>query len=799
VTAIQQTLLKNGLRDRIVVQVDGQLKTGRDVVVAALLGAEEFGFATAPLVVSGCIMMRVCHLNTCPVGIATQDPVLRKKFEGKPEHVVNFMMFIAEEVREYMAQLGFRTIDEMVGRVDRLDARDAISHWKASGIDLTQILDAWGNPYHVAIRTSMRYGDRRTGVAVRIYNGPLETRTDVTPVTQKVLTIELRSSGPDRDRGTYDDFTVATFSTVLNEESATKEAQPAAKLPALRAATGTITGTVSDPTGAVIPNAKVTLRLQGSDTAYEALAGPDGVYSFISVPPGIYQLVFESPGFQREEVIAVPVTAGRTTVVDSRLNVGSVSETVEVQARSATEVMACSASVSGIALALATPRLREYFPETLLWAPEVETDAHGNAKLQFKLADNITTWKLAVIASTIDGRIVESEADLRAFQPFFIDHNPPPVLTSGDEIALPVTLRNYLDTEQKVAVKLQPNTWSEARGASDQKLTLAPNSSANVIYPLRVRNANESVRQRVTAIASKASDAIEKTIHVHPDGQETTQTLSDLVVGRTTLEFLVPPAAIRGATRAELRVSPSILSSLLEGTDGILQRPGGCAEQTTSTALANLIALRYAKAVHFEKAGFEERALENLAIARDRLYGFFEGGGGVSYWGRGTPDLAVSAHVLGFLVSAAKFVYVDEDRLQRLVEWLEKQQTTDGRWTESPLTTALVARTLAAAQAAELKVTPAALSRAYHHMAKAADLTAEPYAMALFVLAAIDSGDAELARSAAMSLQSIARDERGGLYWDLQTNTPFYGWGTAGRLETTALVERLLANVRALV
>jgi glutamate synthase domain-containing protein 2/glutamate synthase domain-containing protein 1/glutamate synthase domain-containing protein 3 len=136
----QQVLLLNGLRDRIVVQVDGQLKTGRDVVVAALLGAEEFGFATAALVVSGCIMMRVCHLNTCPVGIATQDPELRKKFNGKPEFVENYFRFVAEDVRELMARLGFRTMDEMVGRADRLEMKPAIAHWKAKGIDLARVL-----------------------------------------------------------------------------------------------------------------------------------------------------------------------------------------------------------------------------------------------------------------------------------------------------------------------------------------------------------------------------------------------------------------------------------------------------------------------------------------------------------------------------------------------------------------------------------------------------------------------------------------------------------------------------------
>ncbi|MDM4764053.1 glutamate synthase large subunit [Galbitalea sp. SE-J8] len=136
----QQTLMLNGMRDRVVVQVDGQMKTGRDVIIGALLGAEEFGFATAPLVVSGCILMRVCHLDTCPVGVATQNPELRARFSGKPEFVVNFFEFIAQEVREYLAALGFRSIDELIGRSDLLDVDRAVEHWKADGLDLSPIL-----------------------------------------------------------------------------------------------------------------------------------------------------------------------------------------------------------------------------------------------------------------------------------------------------------------------------------------------------------------------------------------------------------------------------------------------------------------------------------------------------------------------------------------------------------------------------------------------------------------------------------------------------------------------------------
>src|SRR5690606_13281096 len=134
-----QTLVMNQLRGRIAVQVDGGLRTGRDVVIGALLGADEFGMATAPLIAAGCIMMRKCHLNTCPVGVATQDPVLRKRFTGQPEHVINYLFFIAEDVREHMAALGYRTLDEMVGQMQMLDKTEAVAHWKAKGLDFSRL------------------------------------------------------------------------------------------------------------------------------------------------------------------------------------------------------------------------------------------------------------------------------------------------------------------------------------------------------------------------------------------------------------------------------------------------------------------------------------------------------------------------------------------------------------------------------------------------------------------------------------------------------------------------------------
>ncbi|MFI7446864.1 glutamate synthase large subunit [Nonomuraea sp. NPDC049714] len=180
----QQTLLLNNLRDRIVVQVDGQLKTGRDVVIAALLGAEEYGFATAPLVVSGCVMMRVCHLDTCPVGVATQNPELRKRFTGKPEFVVNFFEFIAEEIREYLAELGFRTLDEAIGHVEMLDMAAAEDHWKASGLDLSPILHLPELPSGTPLRRTVAqdHGLRHAldNTLIQLAEGALR---DGTPVT----------------------------------------------------------------------------------------------------------------------------------------------------------------------------------------------------------------------------------------------------------------------------------------------------------------------------------------------------------------------------------------------------------------------------------------------------------------------------------------------------------------------------------------------------------------------------------------------------------------------------------------
>jgi glutamate synthase domain-containing protein 2/glutamate synthase domain-containing protein 3 len=245
----QQTLLANGLRDRIVVQVDGQLKTGRDVVIGALLGAEEFGFASAPLVVSGCIMMRVCHLDTCPVGIATQTPALRAKFNGKPEFVETFFEYIAEEVRELLASLGLRTLEEAVGRVDLLDADMAIAHWKAAGLDLSSVLAVPDVPDDMA-RHQTRLQDHGLEKALdhQFMDACAASLSDGTPVS-----VTLPISNVDR-----------TVGTLLGSEISRRFG--AAGLPEDTISL-TFTGSAGQSFGAFVPHG-VTMRLYGDANDY---------------------------------------------------------------------------------------------------------------------------------------------------------------------------------------------------------------------------------------------------------------------------------------------------------------------------------------------------------------------------------------------------------------------------------------------------------------------------------------------------------------------------------------------------
>ncbi len=402
---------------------------------------------------------------------------------------------------------------------------------------------------------------------------------------------------------------------------------------------------------------------------------------------------------------------------------------------------------------------------------------------------------MAVIASTADGRIAETQADLKAFKPFFLDFDPPSILTSGDDVQVPVTVRNYLDRAQTVKVKFPSNTLSV------QTRRLEPNSSNNLTYLAHATETGQT-HHRVIALAGKENDGIEKPIMVHPDGQEVRQMISDLVDRSSTLTWTIPTDAIGGTSTAELRLYPNVLSLLWESAGAILQTPHGCAEQTISAGYANLIALRYARAMGAQNTKIEKPALKNIDLAIEALSNFTDYAGGVSYWSAGDPDIAVTAYALSFLVDVQSIADVDKDEIEHAIDWLQKHQQKDGQWRSGEShdlsLTALVARSLATAKQAGYQTAEGTLQSAFRELARYADETPDPYTQALVATAAFNSGEEdELAHELVARLVASAQKDKDGTYWDLRTNTPFYGWGRAGRIETSALVVKALEYWRA--
>jgi hypothetical protein len=713
---------------------------------------------------------------------------------------------------------------------DEGELREAL---KQSGVDFGDMRDGWGNPYHATFRTVSGPFYRVSQIDQAQHGENPKPKTEIIPGTQQIAHVTVRSLGVDGKEGTYDDFDVTSFSQIIAEEPAKygveKIATPAKpKVVSFSGEGGAIAGTVTDPNGSVMADTTVTAKLINSESVWTAKTNSDGVYLLNNLAPGIYEIRFDAIGFKSSVITGVAVHPSRLTKVDARLNVGSTSETVEVTAEAPNVIS--SSQIQNLTLngrnlvqlrdggisiitksGIATPRLREYFPETLLWQPQVETDKQGRAHLKFKLADNITTWKMSVVGSTVDGEIGIVEKEFRAFQPFFAEHDPPKVLTEGDEISLPVVLRNYLDKTQTVNAEIKPESWFELLGAARKRAEVKAGDAGQVVFDFRAIASVKDGKQRVTAFGSDASDAVEKPVGVHPDGQEFAQTASGAVFGENgSLDIKVPMDAIKGSVRAELKIYPSLMAHALEGIEGILQRPHGCAEQTISSTYPNVMILRYlepqSEKLSAPMRKVAEKARRYTQAGYVRLLGYRAENGGFGYWGRGETDLALTAYALRFLNDAGAFIDVDEDVIASARGFILSQQQADGRWPppywnekedamRAALNTAFIARVLAMEKRREAKTDKAsapALDRALDYLAKRIEEIDEPYLIASYALAAMDAGEKTRAEKAVAKLRTLAREEAGTSYWNLESNTPFYGWGLAGRIETTALAVNAL-------
>jgi hypothetical protein len=693
---------------------------------------------------------------------------------------------------------------------------------KQSGVDFDSLSDGWGNRYYATFKTTSRYSDRVTLLNQARQGEKPQPKTEITPVTQQLARVTIRSLGADGKEGSHDDFDVTEFSRVIAEESAKQIAERLGAHTKTKAISfsgdgGAIAGTVTDAQGASVAGVEVTAKHINSGATWTAKTNEQGSYVLRNLAPGTYEIRFDATGFKSTVFTDALIYPSRLVTLNATLEVGAVSEAVMITGGERQVTNTVNASVATVVRdrltvpqsQIATPRLREYFPETLLWQPQIETDKQGRAQLKFKLADNITTWKMSVVGSTIDGEIGIAEKEFRAFQPFFAEHDPPKVLTEGDEIALPVVLRNYLDKTQSVNAEIKPESWFELLAPARKRAEVKAGDAGQVIFDFRAIASIKDGKQRITAFGSDAGDASERAVSVHPDGEEITTTASGVFTSVGVFDITVPDDAIKGSVYAELKIYPNLMAHAMEGIEGILQRPYGCGEQTISSTYPNVMILRYlepqGEKLSAPMRKVAEKARRYAQSGYERLLGYRAESGGFSYWGRGEADLALTAYALRFLNDAKAFIEVDDGVIERARKFIIGQQQLDGRWIarywgkeedarRAALNTAFIACVLAREKKAMAndRAFAAALNRALDYLAKRSEAIDEPYLIASYALAAIDAGEKAGAERAVAKLRTLAREEAGTSYWHLESNTPFYGWGLAGRIETTALAAQAL-------
>ena len=677
----------------------------------------------------------------------------------------------------------------------------------AGGFDLDTMKDAYGRAYYIQQRETAGLS------TIFRYRDP-----DLKVVKQKLLTFAVRSAGADGIAGNYDDFELASFTGATLEREVDVAASKAYRIDrtisrkAASGPNGAITVTIVDPNGAVVPNAAVTLSNNSRTVNRTVMTDPNGFASFDDLPPDVYTLTASGAGFRVGVITNLTLTGGVTLDIVAALEVGSFDVNVTVTTDTSVSMDTSDTKIdTNISLsrfpsmnpqtALSfTPRVRDYFVETLVWLPELVTDKKGGAALKFKMADNLTTWKLYAIGSDENGDFGVVEKELQTFQPFFAELDPPRVLTTGDRIDLPVPLRNYTNRKKKVAVALDANGWSRVSGGAAQNLEVPANASANAIFSFEAIAPVLDGRQRVTARAGKDGDALEKPVTVRPNGRETVETASKLFEKETVFDVGFPPGAFPNARRAEVKIYPNLLAHVVESVEGLLKRPSGCGEQTTSSTYPNLLILKIEKEMGKEiDPRVTARAQSYLAEGYERLLNYQTAAGGFSYWGKtDTPNVALTAYVLRFLTDAEDFIEVDETVVEKAENWLLNQQKADGSWDSNSgsaaLSTAYAARALSlTADSDPPKQT--AVRAAIEFLRKRPAETDDAFVLANLALAAQAIGDAETARTATERLSKLSSANGVSLFWS-GSKTPFYGWGKAADVETTALAVQALLKAQ---
>lgn len=453
----------------------------------------------------------------------------------------------------------------------------------------------------------------------------------------------------------------------------------------------------------------------------------------------------------------------------------------------------------------APPRVRQWFPETLLWRPELVTDEQGRASLEVDLADSITTWRLAASAVSAGGKLGAARESIRVFQPFFVDLDLPVALTRGDEVAVPVVVYNYLDAPQTVELKLAEAAWLERLDDAGKKLELAAGEVRSVSYRIRAKKVGRHELE-VEARGGKVADAIKRQIEVVPDGRRVEQVSNGTLDRPAAVECSVPKDAVEGSVKAIVKIYPSSFSQLVEGLDGIFAQPYGCFEQTSSTTYPNVLALDYLRQTKKNVPAVEAKARQYIHLGYQRLLGFEVAGGGFDWFGHAPAKLTLSAYGLMEFEDMARVHDVDPRVIERTRAWLLGQQAADGSWSpaermlhgdptqgERLRTTAYVGWAVFERQPRSVQ-SQRTLDWLLGQRPESID---DPYALALVANALAAISDSPTAgRPYVERLESMKRTSPDGkLAWWKQApdgRTTFYGAGPSGSIETTALAAMAL-------
>ena len=648
----------------------------------------------------------------------------------------------------------------------------------------------------------------------------------------------VRSAGPDRELNTADDLTV-WLEPQGGSVSAWGTPEHLGGRITVRMEhdhgpdTGMsgIVGTVTDASGAVIPGARIQILRAENGKSREGRADADGQFSFAALPPGRYQVRVEFAGFQTS-IRTISLAAGDQAILSAVLEVGAVAETVEVTAQApalATEMATVNAGTFARDMPLrgrnvsdriaeetaAMPKagpvfadsksspsghIRSYFPEALYINPEILTDGNGRASIEIPLADSITTWRMAMFASTQLGALGTGTSDIKAFQDFFVDLDLPATLTQGDKVSIPVAVYNYADHGGDVNLKLEPEDWFSLDSHDKQSVSVAAGQIAAAQFTIEAKKIGKFKLMLTGRMNgdSEREDTIVRQIEIVPNGEAKEIVFNGRLDKSVSQTVRFPESAIPDASKIFVRLYPGPLSQVIEGMDSILRMPFGCFEQTSSSTFPNVLALDYMKRTKKATPEIHAKAEGFIATGYQRLLTFEVPGGGFSWFGNAPANKILTAYGLMEFHDMSRVYDVDPQVIARTRDWLIRQQLPNGAWkpdtqfinegatnrfnTDAVRITAYIAWAL---ESAEYK--GAAIDKARQFIERHLDGNLDAYTLAVVANFAVeDSKDSNLSRRALEMLRDAATERGDAIYWTAP-ETGVYGAGDSAAVETTGL------------